>query len=135
MKYLKYLLYILLAVSAVIIIIFYGSGYADGMVSLALNWSAVLMVACLVGAICMPMFFSSGKGSKGSLIKIGIVVVLCVVSYMLASGDPVQVSTTVESTGTELKLTDTGLVMTTILFVVAILAIFSGGIISLIRNR
>lgn len=135
MKYLKYLLYILLLVSAALILIFYGSGFADSMVTMVLNWSAVLIGAALVGTLCMPLFFSSGKGMKGSLIKLGVVVVLCVVSYVFASGDPVQTSVSVEPTATALKLTDTGLVMTTILFVVALLAIFSGGIISTIRNR
>lgn len=135
MKYLKYLLYILLALSSVIIIAFYTSGYADGLLTLLLNWSIVLMLASLVGAVIMPIFFSSGKGSKSSLIKLGVVVVICVVSYVAASGDPLQVPCNVVPTETDLKLTDTGLVMTIILFVVAVLAILSGGLINTIRNR
>lgn len=135
MKFLKYLLYALLAVSAAISIVFYGSGYADGMVSLVLNWSLVLIVCTLISAICLPLFFGSGKGMKGSLIKLGLVVVICVVSYLAASGDAVQTSTTVETTASTWKLTDAGLVMTSILFVVAILAILSGSVISTIRNR
>ncbi|MEF9986708.1 MAG: hypothetical protein RSC28_06935 [Bacteroidales bacterium] len=135
MKYLKYLLYTLLAISSAIILVFYGTGFSDGMVSLALNWSIVLMVICLLSAACLPLFFSTGKGAKSSMIKVGIVVVLCVVSYIFASGDPVKASVAVEPTASTLKLIDTGLVLTSFLFVIAVLAILSGGIISSIRNR
>ncbi len=135
MKYLKYLSYILMAVSAVLMIVFYASGYTDEMITTVLNWTAILMVACLVGAICLPFFFSSGKGLKGTIIKIGVAAAVCVVSYLIASGDPVQTSRNVEATANELKFTDTGLIMTTILFVIAIVAILSGGIINIVRNR
>lgn len=135
MKYIKYLSYILLAISAIIIIVFYTSGFSDGTLSLVLNWAFILMGVALLGAIILPMFFSTGKGIKGTLIKFGVVVVLCVVSYFAASGDPVQVTTNVEATGSELKLTDAGLIMTTILFVIAVLAILSSSVMSTIRNR
>lgn len=135
MKFIKYLSYILLAISAVIIILFYTSGYSDGMLALALNWAIIMMVVAFLGAVIMPLFFSSGKGVKSTLIKFGVIAVLCAISYFAASSDPVQVSTSIEATSTELKLTDAGLIMTTILFVIAVLAILSGSVVSTIRNR
>ena len=135
MKYIKYLSYILLAISAVIIILFYSSGFSEAMVNLALQWSGLLFLACLVGAICLPFFFSTGKGLKNTLIKVGVVVVLCGVSYLLAAGDPLQVTTNVEPTAGELKFTDAGLITTIILFVLAVVSIISGVIINTVRNR
>lgn len=137
MKYLKYLLYVLMAVSAVIVVLFYTGEQTEssGTVALLLNWSLVLMLGCLAGAVCLPIFFSTGKGLTGSLIKIGVVVVLCAASYMFASGDPVQTTIPVEASDNALKLTDSGLIMTTILFVLAVVAILSGSVISTIRNR
>lgn len=135
MKYIKYLSYILLAISAVIIILFYSSGFSDAMVNLALQWSGLLILACIVGAVCLPFFFSTGKGLKSTLIKVAVVVVLCGLSYVLASGDPLQVTTNVEATSNELKFTDAGLIMTIILFVLAVVSIISGVIINTVRNR
>ena len=135
MKYIKYLSYILLAISAVVIILLYSSGGSDAMVTLALDWTAVLFGVCLVAAICLPFFFRKGKGLKSTLIKVGVLVVLCGVSYLLASGADLQVATNVEPTAGELKFTDAGLIMTIILFGLAVLSIISGVIISTVRNR
>lgn len=135
MKYIKYLSYILLAISVVIIVLFYSSGYSEAMVNLALQWAGVLFFACMIGAVCLPFFFSTGKGLKSTLIKVGVVVVLCGLSYVLASGDPLQVATNVEATPNELKFTDAGLIMTIILFALAVVSIISGAIINTVRNR
>lgn len=137
MKYIKYLLYVLMAVSVVVMLLFYTGEQTEnsGTVALLLNWSFVLMLGCLAGAVCLPLFFSTGKGLAGSLIKIGIVVALCVVSYLFASGNPVQTTTAVEASESTLKLTDAGLIMTSILFVLAVIAILSGSVINTIRNR
>lgn len=135
MKYLKFLLYALLIVSTVLIIAYYATGFPDGLTTTLLNWSGILIVIALLCAIVLPFFFSSGKGIKGSLIKLGIVVVLCLVSYLAATSDPLQVKVNVEATANTLKLTDSGLILTCILLVLAFLSILSGFVINTIRNR
>lgn len=144
-KIVKYLSYALLAISVVLVVAFYveigpmsdaaiKSG-ESAMVPMLLNWALILLIACAVCAVIMPFFFSSGKGIKGTLISVAVIVVLCGVSYLLASGDPVQANVNPEPTFNELKWTDTGLIMTCILFAGAVLAILSGSVMSYIRNR
>lgn len=135
MKYLKYLSYVLLAVSAVLIIAFYATGTPEGMVTTVLNWALILIVLALVSAVVMPMFFSSGKGMKGTLIKLGVVLVLCLVSYLFATSAPLEVKVNVHHTETALKFTDAGLILTCILLAGAFLSIVSGAIINIFRNR
>ncbi len=135
MKYLKYLSYVLLAISAILVVLFYSNSDSDSSLNLILNWTIALFALCVVGAVVLPLLFSSGKGLKGSLIKVGVVAVLCAVSYAMASGDSVESLTKAATTPSALKLTDTGLILTIALFVLAILAILSGSVINSIRNR
>ncbi len=134
MKYTKYLSILLLVVSAVIAVAFYASGYTDGMVTTIINWSIVLSCVAVVAAVVLPVFFTSGKGKKGLLVKLGFVAVLCVVSFLLASGEPV-VGSRIEATETVWKYTDAGLILTGLLFLVAVVAIAFGPVISSMRNK
>ena len=134
MKFLKYLLYALLILSAICMIAFYASGYSDGMAEASLNWSIVLFVVAVLCTLVMPFFFSSGKGRKGTFVRLGIAVVLCVVSYLLAN-TALEVSINVETTETALKWTDAGLKLSCILIVGVILAIISGFFINTIRKN
>lgn len=134
MKFLKYLLYALLILSAVCMIAFYASGYSDGMVTAALNWAVVLLVIALLGALVMPLFFSSGRNLKGTLVKLGIALVLCIVSYLIANTS-LEVSINVETTDAALKWTDAGLKLACILVVGVIVAIISGFFVNLVRKN
>jgi len=88
----------------------------------------------LVGAVLMPLFFSNGTGKKGMLVKVAFVAVLCVISYFLATGDPVEGSR-VAATESAWKYTDAGLILTALLFVIAVLGIVLGPVISSARNK
>ena len=134
MKFLKYLLYALLILSAICMIAFFASGYSDGVVEASLDWSIVLFGVAVLSTLVMPFFFSSGKGRKGTFVKLGIAVVLCVVSYLLAN-TALEVSINVETTETALKWTDAGLKLSCILIVGVILAIISGFFINTIRKN
>ncbi len=134
MKYTKYISVLLLVVSAILAIVFYGSGYSDGMVTTIINWSIVLSCVALVGAVLMPLFFSNGKGKKGMLVKVAFIAVLCVVSYLCATGDAVE-SARVQATESAWKYTDAGLILTALLFVIAVLSILFGSLISNLRNK
>ena len=134
MKYTKYISVLLLVVSAILAVVFYSSGYSDGMVTTIINWVLVLSCIALVGAVLMPLFFSNGKGKKGMLVKVGFIAVLCVVSYLFATGDPVEGSR-IEATESAWKYTDAGLILTGLLFVIAVLSILFGSVISNLRNK
>lgn len=135
MKYVKYLSYALLIISAILLIAFYATGYADGLLTASLNWAYVLLAVAVLATLILPFFFKSGRGGKGSIIKIGVMVVLCVVSYLCASNAPLEVSVNVETTPSTLKWTDAGLILTVILFIGAVLSIFSGFFFNLFKHR
>ena len=94
----------------------------------------VLAAVALVGAVIMPLFFSNGKGKKGVLVKVGFIAVLCVVSYLFSTGTPVEGSR-IEATEAAWKYTDAGLILTGLLFAVAVLSILFGSFISGVRNK
>lgn len=131
----KYLLYILFGISIVIGVVFFFNTGSESMVTTLLNWSYVLLFICIVCTLVMPLFYSNGKSKKGAMVKVGIAVVLCLISYLLASGSPVELapSTPAPSEST-LKLVDTGLVLSCILGVAAFLSIFSRSIFNLFRK-
>lgn len=134
MKYTKYLSILLLVVSAILAVVFYTSGGSEAMVTTIINWALVLSAVALVGAVILPLFFSNGKGKKGVLVKVGFVAVLCVVSYLFSTGAPVEGSR-IEATEAAWKYTDAGLILTGLLFLVAVLSILFGSFISGIRNK
>ena len=104
------------------------------MVTTIINWALVLSCVAVLGAVVMPVCFGNGKGKKGMLVKVGFVAVLCVVSYLFATGDPV-VGSRVEATESAWKYTDAGLILTGLLFAVAVLSIVFGSVISNVRNK
>ncbi|MCI1779172.1 MAG: hypothetical protein LKI53_04355 [Bacteroidales bacterium] len=141
-KFTKILTYALLIISAVIFVIFYASshpadaGTADSTLNMVLNWAYLLLCLSVLGAIILPLFFSSGKNVKGSLIKIGVVIVVCVVSYLLASSAPLQgVTVNPAPTAGDLKFTSTILLISSLFLVADIIAVLGGGLINNLRNR
>lgn len=134
MKYIKYVSILLLIVSAILAVIFYGSGYSDSMVTTIINWSIILSCVALAVAVFLPLFFSDGKSKKGMIVQVGLIVILCVVSYLCANGTAVEGSR-VEATEATWKYTDAGLILTGILFVIAVAAIFLGSFISKVYNK
>ncbi len=134
MKYTKFLSILLLVVSAVLAVVFYSSGYSDTMVTTIINWSIVLSCVATLGAVLLPLFFGNGKGSKGTVIKVGFIAVLCVISYFFATGDAVEGSR-VQATESAWKYTDAGLILTGLLFVIAVLSILFGSLMSNLRNK
>lgn len=129
----KVILYILLAISVVIGLAFLfmnKGGKDETMVSPLLNWAYILMGAGILLAIFLPMIYRSGKGGKKTLMNFGIFAIALVASYLLASGNPVQLSQSVEEPSRlVLKMTDTILIMSIILLFVAIFVTIFGGLI------
>ncbi len=135
-KSLKIFFYLLLIVSVAIglLFLFLNKGESDDtMVSPLLNWAYILLGLGVLLALFLPLIYRSGKGGKSTLRNLGFVVAVLVISWLLASGNPVQsLSLSEEPSKAVLKMTDTVLIMSIILLAVAILTtIFS----SLLRRK
>lgn len=133
MKLVKYLLYLLLAVSVVVIFMFFSNTESDGMVSLLLNWTYVLFAISILAIAVLPFFYGDGKGAKGTIIKVGLFALVVLISYLCSSS--AEVPTSMQVTEGQLKFTDGMMLCTTILMGIAILVIACGKLISKINNR
>ena len=134
-KLLKYLLYILFAISIVFIIGFFVN--EDVMLDPLLYYTYVLVGISFLAIILLPLInlIKNPKGLKKMLMTLVIALVIIGLAYLLSSGDPLLVKTNVEASESVLKLTDTGLILAYILSAGACLAILSGGIFKISRNR
>ncbi len=140
-KFVKYLSIVLFALSAILAVAFYlrpsGPDMEATMVEIVLYYAYVLFFLAIVLALVLPLFslLDNPKKFKKLFINLAAVVVVFGFGYLFASSDPLVVQTTVETTPFTLKLTDAGLIITYLLIAVSILAIFSGAVINLVRNR
>jgi len=117
---------------------FNGSGEGAAVETL-LYWAYVMLGIALVAVLCVGLYISATTDPK-SLVRIGVglacAVVLVLIAYFLASGNPaIGLTTSTPPTATELKLTDTVLNLTYILAGAAVVAIVFGEIFSGIRNK
>ena len=130
MKLVKYLYYVLLAVSAVLILMFYIQGTPESMVSTILNWAYVLVGLALVSMLVLPLFFRSGKKTqKSTLIAYGIFAVVVLVAVFCSSDAALEgVTTSVEPTASDLKFTDGGVMAAGLLIAVSFIAIIAGSL-------
>ena len=130
MKLVKYLSYLLLAVSAVLIIVFYAQGTPESMVSTILGWAYVLLAVALVSMLVLPVFFRSGKKTqKSPLIAAGIFAVVVILAVVTSSSAPLEgVTTSVEPSASDLKFTDGAVMSAGLLIAVAFVAIIVGSL-------
>ena len=104
-----------------------------------LYWAYVMLALTLVAVLCIGLYVAVKTDPK-SLVRIGIAIagaaILCLIAYLLASGNPaIGFTGSKPPTAGELKLTDTVLNLTYILGAGAIVAIIAGEIISGILNK
>lgn len=130
MKLVKYLSYLLLAVSAVLIIVFYAQGTPESMVSTILGWAYILLAVALVSMLVLPVFFRSGKKTqKSTLIAVGIFAVVVILAVVTSSSAPLEgVTTSVEPSASDLKFTDGAVMSAGLLIAVAFVAIIVGSL-------
>ena len=130
MKLVKYLSYLLLAVSAVLIIVFYAQGTPESMVSTILGWAYILLAVALVSMLVLPVFFRSGKKTqKSTLIAAGIFAVVVILAVVTSSSAPLEgVTTSVEPSASDLKFTDCAVMSAGLLIAVAFVAIIVGSL-------
>lgn len=150
-KFLKILLYVLLGLSTAVIVGFYvqSSSFNFGlsnmdaimssttMVDGIILWTYLLLAISIVTLVGLAIFtmVNNTKSLKRAGVTLGITVVLILVSYFAASGDVVTVNVATPPTAETLKWTDTGLILTYILFFASLLALIGGGIYNAIKNR
>jgi len=130
MKLVKYLSYLLLAVSAVLIIVFYAQGTPESMVSTILGWAYILLAVALVSMLVLPVFFRSGKKTqKSTLIAVGIFAVVVILAVVTSSSAPLEgVTTSVEPSASDLKFTDGAVMSAGLLIAIAFVAIIVGSL-------
>ena len=131
-KYIKYGYYLILLVSVALTIVFFlnTSNYSNPpqafdftFLDIYLGWGYFLLFLNVIAMMLLPLPFMT-KASYKRLGFIAIIfAVLFVVSYAMASGDPVNAVVKVQPSENALKLTDTGLIFTYILFGIALIAI------------
>ena len=117
---------------------FGGSG-KEAAVQTMLYWAYAMLIFALVAVLCIGLYVAVKTDPK-SLVRIGIALAaaaaLCLVAYLLASGNPaIGYTGATPPTAGELKLTDTVLNLTYILGIGAIVAIIAGEVISGILNK
>jgi len=130
MKLVKYLSYLLLAVSAVLIILFYAQGTPESMVSTILGWAYILLGVAVVSMLVLPLFFRSGKKTqKSTLIAVAIFAVVVILAVVTSSSAPLEgVTTSVEPSASDLKFTDGAVMSAGLLIAVAFVAIIVGSL-------
>ena len=117
----------------------FGGDGKDAAVQTMLYWAYAMLILALVAVLCIGLSIAVKTDPK-SLVRIGIAIaaaaVLCLVAYLLASGNPaIGYTGATPPTAGELKLTDTVLNLTYILGIGAIVAIIAGEVISGILNK
>ncbi|MBQ5747502.1 MAG: hypothetical protein IIV83_01695 [Bacteroidales bacterium] len=150
-KFLKILMIALLILSAGAIVAFYiqnttgifalsnlseaisSTNMLDGL----LGWTYILLFAAIILVFVLSIINMAGnrKALKRTGLLLILTIVLIVVSYVLASGDPVAVNLATEPTAGELKMTDTLLILTYLLMAGSFIALIWGGAKKLIQNR
>lgn len=132
MKYLSIIKYVLLIVSAILVIagaVTFVDGEENTTLNLMLVWSFVMIVLTIALTVIMPLItvFQNPKSAVRSLIGLGLIVVVFLVSYALATDDPITLANgNVIDNSFELKFSDTALWATYIAFAGVILSILYG---------
>lgn len=132
MKYLSIIKYVLLIVSAILVIagaVTFVDGEENTTLNLMLVWSFVMIVLTIALTVIMPLItvFQNPKSAVRSLIGLGLIVVVFLVSYALATDDPITLANgKVIDDSFDLKFSDTALWATYIAFAGVILSILYG---------
>lgn len=133
----SYILYALMAISVVLILLFFFGGYVEGTkgtnfaepnhTNTALIWAFVLFLIALITALIFPLAFliMNPKRALRFLIGLGVVAVFIFIAYQLGSDELLNL---INYSGPDnvpktLKLVDTGLILTYFLALIALVSI------------
>jgi hypothetical protein len=142
MKYIKYLTIVFIVISLIILILYVASDPARqnmSMVGVFLTWTYILMAIAAVAAIGMPLVYmiKNPEKLKKTGMYVGLMLIVLVISYLLASSEPLvgMTNTNLIPTPNALKWTDTGIIAMYILLICTFASILVGSIVNMIRNR
>ena len=140
-KIFKLLMLVLILISVAICVWGFATGFEANdakAVETLLYWAYIMVGLALVACIIVGLIISV-KNNPKSLVKYGLVIagtaVLCIISYVLAKGNPALGLTTEQPSAMTLKLTDAILILTAIAGVGSILSIIVGEIVMAVRNK
>lgn len=123
MKYLSIIKYVLLILSVVLTVV----GVTELSLDAMLLWAFGLLCLTIALAVIMPVFglIQNPQSAGRSLMGLGLVVIVFVVSYMLADAEPIRLAggTKVFDDAGQLLFADTGLYATYITFMAVIATI------------
>ena len=140
-KIFKLLMLVLILISVALLVLGFVSGFEanDGKAVETLLYWAYFMIGFAIFACIIIGLIISVKNDPKALIKYGLVLagaaVLCLISYVLAKGNPAVGLTTEQPSAMTLKLTDALLILTAIAGVGAILSIVVGEVVMAFRNK
>ena len=132
---------VLILISVALLVLGFVSGFEanDGKAVETLLYWAYFMIGFAIFACIIIGLIISVKNDPKALIKYGLVLagaaVLCLISYVLAKGNPAVGLTTEQPSAMTLKLTDALLILTAIAGVGAILSIVVGEVVMAFRNK
>jgi asparagine N-glycosylation enzyme membrane subunit Stt3 len=136
MKY-KYISIGLIAISLLVLLVFSFNSENMGAVGIFLTWAYILLGIAVAAAVGIPLVYTivNPKKLKKVGIYAGLAAVVLLLSVALSSSEPiVGVNFADEPASGTLRWTETGLIVTYTLLIVAFGSIITGGIIN-IRNR
>lgn len=134
MKYLSIIKYILLIVSAILVALG-ATGVMD--IDAMLLWGLGMIILTIALAVIMPVFgiLQNPKSATRSLIGLGALVVMVLVSYALATDEPITLASgKMIDNSFALKFSDTALYATYIMFVGVIISLVFGELYKAIKN-
>jgi hypothetical protein len=119
-KYVQWLLYLLMGLSALFVVLFYISSSSPNLI---LYWMYTMIIVSLVVILIVAGYsmLKSPKGSSKVLIIIAVMIVLGLFSYLVSKNTLSQAALEKYNiTANTVKLVGAGLLMTYIIFVIAI---------------
>ena len=140
-KIFKLLMLVLILISVAILVWGFLTGFEanDAKAVETLLYWAYFMIGFAIFACIIVGLIISIKNNPKALVKYGIVLaaaaVLCLISYVLAKGNPAIGLTTEQPDALTLKLTDALLILTGIAGAASILSIIIGELVMAVRNK
>lgn len=141
MKYLSIIKYILLLISAAVVLVVAVTFVDDGNESIPLNlmlgWAGLMVLLTIALTIVMPIrgVLQNPKSAIGGLIGLGLIAVVILISYVMASDEPITLASKkiIEDSFT-LKFADTALYATYIVFGGVIASLVFGELYKAFKN-
>ena len=88
-KILNILLGVLMAITVVLLVYAIATGGSDASISVNLMWGYFLLVFAIAAAIFCAVFgmIQNPAGIKGTILSLGLIIVIVGVSYFISAGD------------------------------------------------